>query len=470
MNVLELFEQSTSRIVLPDGTSTAAAEIARRGRELAGHWLSNGLTVGDRVAVWMPNGATYLEALAGCAAGRLVVVSVNTRFSAEEAQALIVRSGTKLVVDASWRRPQGGAPGPSPGGSAMADDPFVVFTTSGTTSRPKLVLHTQGSIAKHGHDTAGAFGYTADDVALIAMPFCGTFGLSGLTAALAANSTIVLEEHFDAVATAELIVRHGVTVVNGSDDMYHRLLSAGADLSSIRIGGYARFNSSLEGIVERGERVGARLTGLYGMSEVQALFAIRDPSGNPSERALAGGTMASAQASFRIEAGELWLRGPSMFAGYLADGGAAIDTQLTESAFSDGWFRTGDVAEGPAASDDTNRTFTYVTRMGDALRLGGFLVSPADVEQRILEVSGVTQALVVAVDLPTGARPVAFVVAPDGVDEADVIAHCATRLARYKVPVRVIVLEEFPTTPSANGNKIQNAKLREMAKALLTSG
>ena len=69
--------------------------------------------------------------------------------------------------------------------------------------------------------------------------------------------------------------------------------------------------------------------------------------------------------------------------------------------------------------------------------------------------------------MPTGARPVAFVVAPEGVDEAAVISHCEANLARYKVPVKVIALDAFPVTPSANGNKIQNVKLREMAAEAL---
>ncbi len=466
MNVLDLFDRSSSRFILPDGTSVTCATIRERGCGLAARWRADGLARGDRVAIWLPNGFTYLDVLVACAAGRFVAVSVNTRFSLAEARALIARSGAKVVVDADWSRPV------APDGTTELEapesvDPFIVFTTSGTTSRPKMVLHTQGSIAVHGRDAAVGLGYTADDVVLLTMPLCGTFGLSSLTAALAANSTIVVEDHFDAGETAGRIVHHRITAVNGSDDMYHRLLLGGADLSTIRLGGYARFNSSLEGIVARAEQAGATLTGLYGMSEVQALFSARDPSGPASWRSLAGGAMVSADAAFRIVDGELWLRGPSLFRGYLAEGGDGIDTELTDAAFTDGWFRTGDVAEGPAESNARNRTFTYITRMGDALRLGGFLVSPAEVEQRVLEVPGVDQALVVAVDLPTGARPVAFVVAPEGVDEAAVIEHCEANLARYKVPVKVIVIDAFPVTPSANGNKIQNVKLREMAAEAL---
>jgi fatty-acyl-CoA synthase len=240
------------------------------------------------------------------------------------------------------------------------------------------------------------------------------------------------------------------------------LLQHGADLSSIRRGGYARFNTSLEGIVERAAASGARLTGLYGMSEVQALFAVRHPEADATTRSRAGGTLVSPRAAYRVVEGELQLRGPSLFAGYLAEGGASIDTELTSRHFDDGWFRTGDLAE-----PNGGRAFEYVARIDDALRLGGFLVSPAEVETALLNVPGVSAAQVVAVDRPGGARPVAFVIAPDGIDESAAIEHCRRNLARYKVPVRVITIDAFPTTASANGTKIQRNKLRRLAAAEL---
>ena len=84
-----------------------------------------------------------------------------------------------------------------------------------------------------------------------------------------------------------------------------------------------------------------------------------------------------------------------------------------------------------------------------------------------MEIDGIEAAQVVAVDRPQGARPVAFVIAPDGVDEQETIRRCRDRLARYKVPIRVLVLDEFPTTPSANGTKIQKVKLRELADGVV---
>jgi fatty-acyl-CoA synthase len=342
-----------------------------------------------------------------------------------------------------------------------AEDPFVVFTTSGTTSRPKMVLHRQRSIAEHAHDVATAFGYDEGSVVLVVMPLCGTFGLASLTGAVAGNARTIVTD-YDLVTTADLIERESVSAMNGSDDLFHRLLEHGADLSTVRLAGYARFNTSLDGVVARAEAAGATLTGLYGMSEVQALFAVRDRSGDHVQRSRAGGTLSSPRAEYRVVDGELQLRGPSLFAGYLAEGGDAIDDGLTADHHEDGWFRTGDLAEA-----DGERTFEYLARMGDVLRLGGFLVAPAEIEAVLLAIPGIQAAEVVAVDRPGGARPVAFVIAPAGIDEPAVIGRCRAQLARYKVPVRVLTVEAFPTTASANGTKIQKVRLRELASRAL---
>ncbi len=107
--------------------------------------------------------------------------------------------------------------------------------------------------------------------------------------------------------------------------------------------------------------------------------------------------------------------------------------------------------------------------MGDALRLGGFLVSPAEIEAVVQEAPGIAACQVVAVQRAEGLLPVAFVVLQYGaaLDEAAVAAHVTSRLARYKVPRRIFPIDAFPVTPGANATKIQKGKLREMAEALL---
>jgi fatty-acyl-CoA synthase len=158
--------------------------------------------------------------------------------------------------------------------------------------------------------------------------------------------------------------------------------------------------------------------------------------------------------------GELEFLAPgSRMAGYHGNPDA------TRQAFTDdGYYRSGDL--GYTLADGR---FVFLARMGDALRLGGFLVSPAEIEDVVQQAPGIAACQVVGVPGAGGLVPVAFVLLQDGaaLDEPAVLAHVGARLARYKVPARVFPLQAFPVTPGANATKIQKGKLRDMAEALL---
>lgn len=478
--VVDLFAQSSSTLVF-SGSECSAEQIADHGRQLGVGLETQGLAHGDRVALWMQNGEAYLESFVACAAAGFVAISINTRYSVVEVESLLQRAGVRLVItDQDWTPPDGVGVVDADTLASLRQEPVedqgragdrcVMFTTSGTTSKPKMVIHQQASIATHAHEVAASSGYRVDDVALVVMPLCGTFGLASLTAVLAANCHRVhVPDGFEVSHTAALIEHERVTVVNGSDDLFHRVLGTDADLSSVRIGGYGRFNTSLDGIVERAEARGMCLVGLYGMSEVQALFSIRGIENDAATRGRAGGTLMSGSAQARVIDGELQLQGPSLFEGYLAEGGETIDEALTTGAMDGDWFCTGD----SALMDDVEETdgqndgdFTFITRLGDVLRIGGFLVAPAEIEKVLMEVEGIEAAQVVAIDRPSGSRPVAFVVLADGASEIDedaVKSHCANDLAKFKIPIRVLTVGNFPTGDGANGAKILSNELRAMA-------
>ena len=169
------FDSTTvTRRPRPSWPSRAAASPA---------WLTaQGVERGDRLALRMPNDADHLRLLVACAAGGFVAVSVNTRYSDAE----VDRPGRAVGSPGRARLddgPDGGA-APTPiDPVGRGDDPFVVFTTSGTTSQPKMVLHRQRSIVDHARDAAIGFDLSPDDVVLAVMPLGGTFGLTSLTAA-----------------------------------------------------------------------------------------------------------------------------------------------------------------------------------------------------------------------------------------------------------------------------------------------
>ena len=109
--------------------------------------------------------------------------------------------------------------------------------------------------------------------------------------------------------------------------------------------------------------------------------------------------------------------------------------------------------------------------MGDALRLGGFLVSPLEIESLVQEQPGVAGCQVVGIARSDGLRPVAFVILKPGavLDEQSLLARLSAKLARYKLPIRIFQVEDFPVTPGANATKIQKGRLREIAESMLRS-
>jgi fatty-acyl-CoA synthase len=206
------------------------------------------------------------------------------------------------------------------------------------------------------------------------------------------------------------------------------------------------------------------------MTEIHAGFTLQRIDGSPGERAPGGGYPICPQAKIRIvdqktrrpvalgEAGELEVLTPHMMSGYFENEAA------TRDAFTDdGYFRTGDLGFLEA---DGN--FRFLARGGDALRLSGFLVSPAEVSFCVETHPSVRRCEVVGVPRDAGMIAVGFVITEPGVpfEEDVLVAHCRRNLATYKVPARFVQLDAFPTTEGANGPKVQRAKLREMAGSL----
>ena len=143
-----------------------------------------------------------------------------------------------------------------------------------------------------------------------------------------------------------------------------------------------------------------------------------------------------------------------------------VDTPRSKSAAaftSDGFLRTGDLAYLEA-----DGRFCYVARMGDVMRLAGFLTSPLEIEAVLDEHPSIHSSQVVAVEIDGAPAAVAFVLAADGAVDAEVVIDfCRARLANYKVPRRVFTLAAFPTTLSANGTKIQKSRLRVLAQEMI---
>jgi len=523
--------QHTLQHLLAERAATAAPMLIDRGRPIGFHALEQesrriahglermGVGAGDRVALWLPNVPAWLATFFACAQLGAIAVSVNTRFRSHEVADIVARSGARVLV--LWPGFKGidfasilaqcdpaaldglesivvysedGAPLPKAlvgkpavgyetlaAGAALLESAAapgagcVIFTTSGTTSAPKFVLHDQRSVTSHARNVARGFRLDRDSVMLLAPPLCGVYGFCSAMAALAAGRPLVMRPAWDAAQAADDIVRHRVTHANGTDEAVAQLLlqtDAPQPFPEVRFFGYAAFSPAHADIVARADERGLSLVGLYGISEIQALFARQDETAPAAQRAPAGGRPISAAARVRArdpesgevlahgEAGELEFYAPeSRMVGYFGN------PEASAKAFAgDGYYRSGDL--GCTHADGR---FSFLARMGDALRLGGFLVSPPEIEAVVQGFPGISACQVVGVPRAEGLRPVAFVLLEPGaaMDEAGLLAYVAARLAAYKVPLRAFALDSFPVTPGANATKIQKGKLRELAESLL---
>lgn len=466
-----------------------------------------GVRAASRVALWMPNSIDYAAAIFAVARCGAIAVHVNTRFGVAEVADIVSRSRAELIVTSdgfgtvdfmgmldriapealsgvraiisttgSARDAVHGIPvvalalGSTKADGSDADDLCLTFTTSGTTSKPKLVAHRQRSAAQHGIDVARFTDMMAEGSCYLATaPFCGTYGNVGLMAATASGAHVICTDVFDPEVAGALIRTHRVTHMLGDDRLVGRLaevaLAGPGPFDSIRFCATAMFNPDAAKSVALAVEAGICPCALYGSSEVHAVFAV----GDVANKGYGDIRPVSPHGEFKVAPvdgdtaspdgrGTLLIRSQTMFVEYLDNPGA---TAASRSA--DGWFNTGDLIE------DHGDTFLFEGRLGDVLRLGGFLVNPMEIENHLQLHPGVERAQIVGVDVDGRAGAFAFVTARGGasLDEAELLAHCRRDLARYKVPVRAVQVDDFPTTAGPNGLKISRAQMRDMAGAIL---
>lgn len=471
------------------------------------------------IVAWLPNRLEWLPLYSAAARLGAPVVGLNTRYRADELRHALQRSaaGVLVAVDefagirfgpiaaeagagslstvvvlgverhAAWHElgvpvlgweelvsrmepVTEGEPDHRPDG----EDLLVAFTTSGTTGFPKLAVHDQRGVVGHALDDARAFDIRPGDQLLLDLPLCGTFGFSSLLAAIAGRATTLVNERFDPVDSARAIADEGVTHYNASDDMLLRVVETGLVRRGehrLREVAFANFtNAALEAATALDGLGVANAGGVYGMSEVFALLTRWPATMTLAERARSGGIPVSTATELRVidpdtgaalpvgEEGELCIRGPVVVRHYLGDPAA------TAAALApDGWFRTGDLCRLTVDGG-----FEFLARLGDSLRLRGFLVAPAEIEARLELHPAVELAQVVGVDRPgEGQVAVAFVRLAEPADEEALRAHCAAGIANFKVPVRIVAVDEFPVVDGPNGVKIRKRDLRDMATALL---
>lgn len=483
------------------GQPVTRGELQQASQRAASFLWERGLRRGDRLAVWIPDGAVWLQLLFGAAQLGVLVVPVSTRLKTAEALHVVNTAQARMLVvptrfldfdymeAASAIQHAVGAlehvVNVPVTGEFMWDayparaaslgeglDPWCTFSTSGTTGKPKLAVHTQAGIVTHVLNVAAATDMRPGDATLCALPLYGVMGFVLAISSLAAGAACVFLPVFKAQAAAEAMERHAVTHFYGSDAMLDMVLGVpGHSFRNWRRGGFAEFAGLGSRITDKAwADWQVPLTAIYGMSECFALAALRDTNATGDERRLAGGHPVAPVISFRIvdpatgevvpegEQGELQLRGYNVTAGYLNN-----PTATADAFTSDGWLRTGDLARAQG------RAFQYLSRLKDTLRLRGYLVDPAEIEEFLVTHPAVAAAQVVGVHQEgEGDVAVAFIrTRTADVSEAALLEFCKRGIAGFKLPRRIVALDSFPQVDGPNGVKILKHVLRDLAKGHL---
>ncbi|WP_437277368.1 AMP-binding protein [Sorangium sp. So ce375] len=448
---------------------------------------------GERILLLVSPGAAWVSAFLGAILAGGIALPLSALYPPAELAWLASDAGVRRIIADDDLAPlvapiaQGrvvlrvedlerAAPGSDAAISDLAaDEPALLLYTSGTTGKPKGALLTHRNLAVQAELLRAAWGFSDQDVLLHALPLHHLHGVAiALTTSLLAGSATRMLPRFDAQRVAAEIARRSVTAFMAVPTMYQRLFehvdrggapgfAAGAQALRLATSGSAALPVTLAerwrdltgtiplerfGMTEIGVGMsnpldpGARRAGWVGSPLPTVEARITDDAGNTS--AWAPGERPPDEPSARhgggaVARGELWIRGPSVFKGYLGREDA------TAAAFQDGWFRTGDVAE--RSSDGCFRLLGRTSV--DILKSGGYKLSALEIEEALREHGAIAEVAVVGIpDEAWGERVVAVVVAAPGRE-----AECATgplrawakeRLAPYKVPRESLVMRTLP--------------------------
>jgi long-chain acyl-CoA synthetase len=442
-----------------EGGALTFAELERKARAFSETLAATGARPGDRIAIAIGNHWTFAVALLAvwklgatvAPLDALLKPAEQAEILADLAPALLVRREDveRLTAERAKRHDPGG-------------DAALILYTSGSTGRPKGAVLSHSALTLANESWAGpVMSLTPADVVLSTLPLAHSLGLNGaLLAPLLTGSTVALVERFAPEAVVAAIRARGVTVFPGVATMFRRLLDspelAAADLSSVRIAVSGAAPCPWDLAREWRERTGIRIVRGYGMTELfrPISYSATDTTEAPDAigRAVPGVELRIVDDTGSPvpggQTGELWIKSPSAMERYV---NAPAETR---EVLVDGWFHTGDLATVSA-----DGLVTIVGRKRERILRGGYSVFPAEVEAVLLTHPAVAEAAVVGTHHPElGEDVAAFVTLRPGTAAApdELIAHCRERLAAFKYPRRLTVLDALPKSPTG---KILKARL-----------
>jgi long-chain acyl-CoA synthetase len=457
-----------------DGGQLRWAELDARARRFAGQLSRRGIRAGDRVAIALPNGWPFVVSVIGTLKAGATVCPLNPRLTAEERETILADLAPALLVTEAPALDADGEDGAMAAPDAVAcartrgaghPAPAIILYTSGSTGQPKGAVISHGALAWANRSWAGpVMRLTAADVVLGALPLSHAYGFNAaLLAPLLVGSSVFVIDRFSPEAVADAVATHGVTVFPGVATMFRRILDApddrGAKLGGLRLALSGAAPCPWQLAQEWRDRTGVRILRGYGMTELfrPISYLANDPMEHAEAigRPVPGVDVCVVDEEDRPlpppQVGELWIRSPGVMDGYL---NAPVQTR---AVLNEGWFHTGDLA-----SITADGFVRIVGRKKELILSGGYSVSPPEIETVLLRHPAVAEAAVVGLPhAQLGEEVVAFVslrpMAP--IDGSALLVHCKEKLAGYKCPRRIRIIEALPR--SATG-KILKARLTDL--------
>jgi acyl-CoA synthetase (AMP-forming)/AMP-acid ligase II len=484
------------------------AQLLEQVRSFAAALIVRGVEPGDRVAIWAPNTRHWIVAALGIHYAGAILIPVNTRYTGAEALDLVQRShATALVVAGAFLKSErladlhaaadGDLAGdtelhtivriPLDGGdsadqAAVDWDDFLalataglrrqadaradaltgdniadILFTSGTTGRSKGVLATHEQGLAVGRIWGATGNMSESDRYLILSPFFHSYGYkAGIFACLVHGAAMIPLAVYSPAAAMQLIQDEKASVCPGAPTIFQTILDdprrSEFDLSSLR---FATTGAAIVPVVLM-ERMQAELgfdivVTAYGLTEASGFVSTCVAGDDDVTVATTCGRVIEGMEMTLSEQGEILVRGHLVMKGYLDD------PESTAKAIDpDGWLHTGDIGE----IDD--RGYLKITdRLKDMYINGGFNVYPAEVEQALARLEGVVESAVIGVpDERMGEVGRAFVLRRPGseLNEDQVLTYCREKLAKFKAPLSVVFVDEFPRNAAG---KILKRELRQ---------
>ena len=419
-----------------NGATYTFGDVERRSNRIANALRARGFAKGDRLCVYLANRIELIDLFLACVKLGVIFVPINILYREREIAHITADAEPREVITAENLIEPSDDDG-RPDAELDGDTPAAIIYTSGTTGASKGAVLTHNNFLSNTVNLLTCWQITSADRFLLALPLFHIHALgNGLQTWLASGFRMRLLERFDHRTAAQELLDFQPTLFFGVPTMYIRLLDTPEDVAK-QIGARMRLFVSgsaplpAQVLQQFRERFGHTILERYGMTET--FMNVSNPYVGERRAGTVGFPLPGV--SVRIEDGELLVKGPNVFAGYWRRPDA------TAAAFTpDGFFRTGDLA-----TRDDDGYLTLLGRKSDLIISGGYNIYPREIEELLVEQSGVSEAAVVGeADPVRGEVPVAYLVGD--FDATELEQTCRQLLASFKVPRRFVKVDSIPRT------------------------